>query len=201
MIFTQWELVLSGKKTMTRRLVQPRDYVGWHLFSDGLYLYTIFRWKTTCEGHGILQGYYYPLYAIGRTYAVQPGRGKPAIWIGADGTEYDAPLAEYLRKAESGTRAIWGPRVKQWLREHGYREARVRMMAIRKEQLQDISPDDCWYEGVRLGSAGLGGPTYRMHFEDLWNTIATKRGTKWCDDPEVWAMMLQLAERGVQCTE
>lgn len=79
MIFRQWRQVLDGTKTQTRRLAKQHDHLGWYLFSDGSYLQVVLRWKTTYEERGIPEGYYYPIYAIGRTYAVVPKRGENGV--------------------------------------------------------------------------------------------------------------------------
>jgi len=145
------QAILDGTKTQTRRLVQYGDgklNLGdqlWFMQGVGSNLGSMVQRGRDKIPTVVVRHMYAPYrvkWQVGRTYAVQPGCGKPAIWIGPDGTSYDTPLAEYIRKAESGTRARWGKKVKQWLREHGYREGRIRFTAIRKERLQDITPED-----------------------------------------------------------
>lgn len=57
------DLVLSGKKTQTRRIVAPNDAAEYA--DDG----TITAVKTGGRDK----------YRVGKTYAVQPARGKPAV--------------------------------------------------------------------------------------------------------------------------
>lgn len=78
MIFQHtWEKVLSGEKTQTRRIVKPHDYINrWHLNGDD-----------DCTINEILTPRKKPtkyetsrnVYLLGKTYAVQPGRGQKAI--------------------------------------------------------------------------------------------------------------------------
>ena len=70
-----WELVLAGRKTMTRRMVQGRHAAL--LSPDGSP-----RAPTTLPDgapvHAVLAGGRLR-YAVGKTLAVQPGRGKHAV--------------------------------------------------------------------------------------------------------------------------
>lgn len=71
MIFQHtWQKVLDGTKTQTRRLRKPGQY--WATNSDDTYIHTaVLRDKFT-DNRAIV-------YAVGKTYAVQPGRGKCAV--------------------------------------------------------------------------------------------------------------------------
>ena len=71
MIFAHtWQKVLSGEKSQTRRIVKPdhRSYVNPSFTGDA-----ITRVKPSTD--------YFDrdLYAVGKTYAVQPGRGKKQV--------------------------------------------------------------------------------------------------------------------------
>ena len=121
MIFRQWQQVLDGTKTQTRRLqAQPPH--------------------------------------IGRTYAVQPGCGKPAV-------------------------------------------GRIRIISIRQERLQEISEDDVLAEGVELQTWAWPFSWPRTDswprtagYAQLWNSIYTKPGTRWQDNPPVWVLEFELVE-------
>jgi hypothetical protein len=58
-----WEKVLAGQKTQTRRIKKPGETL-WHR-NDGADFVT--------DGNGRKK------WQVGKTYAVQPGRGKPGI--------------------------------------------------------------------------------------------------------------------------
>lgn len=62
MIFQHtWKLILDGKKTQTRRLVTPNT--GFTAHAEGAHV------TYTSAGR----------YEVGKTYAVQPGRGQKAV--------------------------------------------------------------------------------------------------------------------------
>lgn len=67
MIFQHtWQTVLDGKKTQTRRIVKPgEELVG---FAPGM----------PRISYSVIKGNHVK-WKIGRTYAVQPGRGKKAV--------------------------------------------------------------------------------------------------------------------------
>ncbi|MFA4974630.1 MAG: ASCH domain-containing protein [bacterium] len=109
---------------------------------------------------------------VGRTYAVQPGRGKPAV-------------------------------------------GRIRITAIRQQRVQDITAEDALAEGlvcpdcnngwitvysatdmfgcseVECGHAGLID-----EYAQLWDTIHTKPGTRWADNPLVWVLEFERVGEG-----
>jgi len=193
MIFKQYEQVLDGTKTQTRRLVKEGEFIQSGP-DDKLTVYI--------DGGFAFAGKYPYLnsrekWAVGHTYAVQPGRGKPAIWWRPDGTTTLTPLDEYLQKTD-GVRATWGPKVKRWMLEHGYIEARIRITDIRRERLQNVSEEDAYQE---LGSSAIPPPNStdliyfpKKQFEVLWDSINKKPGTRWADNPEVWALKFELVQ-------
>lgn len=215
MIFKEtWQQVLNGTKTQTRRPVKPGDYCIVHNeFGEERTWYPHLygcpkRWTIAevRDAKGRLK------WQVGKTYAVQPGRGKPAIWIPPEGVPIDDPLAEYVRKTE-GVRATWGPKVKEWLRSRGYREAKIRITKIRRERLQEIIVTDIQREGISLPQVlknsglslvkpGVASALMYSAFSALWNSIYRKpyplyddEGNiigylrrSWEDNPEVWVL-------------
>jgi len=74
---------------------------------------------------------------------------------------------------------------------------RFRLLNIRREHLQDISARDAINEGVEL--SGLQDyPAYAFsdnvlrRFAELWDSINTKPGTRWQDNPEVWVLEFEV---------
>lgn len=87
-------------------------------------------------------------------------------------------------------------------------EGRFRLLEIRKEQLQQITVEDVEAEGVNVVAAmpALVKPgttkeqldtlalmlAHRL-FGELWDSINSKAGTRWTDNPAVWVLEFELA--------
>lgn len=207
MIFITWEQVLGLKlpaKGQTRRPVKEGQEANrWDIETD--VINEVIR--PSVRSYDTWQS----VWVVGHTYAVQPGRGKPAVWWRPDGSATPTPLDEYLQKTESGARALWGPKVKAWLRDHGYREARIEVKKIGRESLQDISEEDCIAEGVQVrdlwgldyipAAQSLGDDRYftedrrlaglRGAFALLWDSIYPKV-CNWLENPKVWVLDFQM---------
>jgi hypothetical protein len=74
---------------------------------------------------------------------------------------------------------------------------RIRITAIRREHLQDITPEDAFAEGMRC-SCGChddfrGSSALVPQFAVLWDRLNGKRpgGARWADNPEVWALSFE----------
>jgi hypothetical protein len=122
MIFQHtWEKVLSGEKTQTRRIVKPGDFLN-----SGV----VFNEKKHTR------------YAVGSTYAVQPSRTHPAIIYNPEhpcyGIDVIQPGDDHYNLAKSG---VWN------YQGQGYRQARIRIMEIRLEDIRQISDEDIQAEG------------------------------------------------------
>jgi len=196
MIFQHtWQRVIQGQKTQTRRLVKTGDQ-GW-IYGLGFngkpitysaIIRNIPKERVICQ--------------IDKTYAVQPGRGKPALMVhwnhpchGID--IWQAGLGELAAAAAQG-----------------YQEARIRIIEIRREFLQDITEADAIAEGVEHNWLGddcppeyadewanyLGGdedlPCFsaRDSYATLWDSIYTRPGERWQDNPEVWVRVFEICK-------
>ncbi len=135
--------VLSEEKTQTRRLKKANEY-----FSDGPFgLADQVRIRSESSRRDTVK------WEVGRTYAVQPGRGKKAV-------------------------------------------GRFKLLEIREERLQSISDDDCYAEGVDANRISVQYATFqtegpRSEFRAIWDSINKKLGTRWVDNPTVWALTFQ----------
>jgi hypothetical protein len=154
MIFKQIDEILSGQKTQTRRVCKPDE--TWDGDSGPHGQIDII---TVCSGGRVK-------WEVGRTYAVVPKRGQPAVWWKqANGRVYQQSDT-YLH-----------------LVGEGYREARIRITAIRREPLQSITELDARAEGV--ASVGV--------YRDLWASINGKtKGARWADSPDVWVLTFEV---------
>jgi len=112
------------------------------------------------------------------------------------------PDGEVLCSWETGKPSyVWNGRVK-WQIDRTYAVqpgrgkkavGRIRIIAIRRERLQDIKTSDIVAEGVFPDESYLGSANrYRHPFVALWVSINTKKGTRWTDNPEVWVLEFEL---------
>ncbi len=150
MIFQHtWQAIMDGRKTQTRRLVRKHgdgedDFTNrssyWGMDEYGSDTICVVWRKGKIK------------WQVGRTYAVQPGRGQPAV-------------------------------------------GRIRLTGIRAEHVTDISEEYVIAEGVGL-QAWAGQPDWprTAGYAELWDTIHTKPGTRWADNPAVWVLEFELVE-------
>lgn len=138
------EKVLAKLKTMTRRVEKPGDVA---LYDQKLVDGKVVDYIRAVVRNGRL------LWEVGRTYAIQPGRGKKSL-------------------------------------------GRFLLTDIRKERLQEITPQGAKAEGVDpyiVYDYGANYVGYEQAFVNLWNTIH-KLGERWEDDPFCWVLTMELVE-------
>lgn len=141
------QAILDGTKTQTRRLVKPGEACR-----DGMSVAKTWTHDVLgITGHRCWVPYY-PKWQVGRTYAIQPGRGKKAV-------------------------------------------GRIRITKIRREELWEIScggylgRSDMQQEGCPfVNEPNRMGLDEVEWFGELWDSINTKKGDRWADNPEVWVL-------------
>ena len=166
MIFKQVDEILSGQKTQTRRVVKP---------GEGMYEASL---ALTAAGN--------VKWAVGKTYAVVPKRGLPGVWwkmVGTVALTHNG-MHEYHYPSNPDAAAIALPVTRAELEKRGFRPLRIRILAIRQERLQDITEDDAKAEGV----------SSKGEYAKLWNRINKRKGTRWSDNPMVWALTFEVAK-------
>jgi hypothetical protein len=115
-------------------------------------------------------------WQIARDYAVQSGRGKPTV--------------------------MWEPE------SQGYIPLRIRITDIRKERVQDISEQDAIAEGITASPMSkslhktwqFNTPSHTSYgysfpadaYAALWDSINTKKGTRFSDNPSVWVLTFEV---------
>lgn len=165
MIFKQIPEILSGAKWQTRRVVKP---------GEGMYEASL---ALTAAGN--------VKWAVGKTYAVVPKRGKPSVWwkrVGTVALTHNG-MHEYHYPSNPDAAAIALPVTRAELEKRGFRPLRIRITAIRQERLQDITEADAKAEGVADVEA------YRA----LWQAINGKTpGARWDANPTVFVLEFEL---------
>jgi len=182
-IFRQWQQVLDGTKMQTRRLVKPNELAS----------------------------------------GSRPQRWIHAVWIDTKGVhdrrhEQDGFIRCSLVVLESLYRLKWAV-ARGFFADKTYAiqpgrgkkaVGRFRITKIRRERVQDISPEDCWAEGIQRAEAQgkYGNAAYHPFLEDylfwdvkmafaaLWDSIYKKPDTRFEDNPEVWVLTFERAEDG-----
>ena len=164
MIFKQVQQVLDGTKTQTRRPVKPHEYNTPYSGDPELVLPIQRVWDIR---HKVK-------WVIGRTYAVQPGRGKKAVGriritkIRREAVQ-SISEADCLAEGIAHRKYIQNP-MQKW---SGY-----------------YVPDD-----RVLTEPMICGHAYaRICYQVLWNSIHRKP-YRWEDNPEVWALDFERSER------
>ena len=197
--FNLTDLVLSGQKTQTRRIIKLQDerldYLrGWNLDYE-------FAEFGRAGEEPLLR--LLPHYYVGEEVAVAQSYRNVMVFL----DEYlREELFNTLKKelCEDPIKAA-GWKNKMFVRAD-LMPCRIRIKQIRLERLQDISDDDCMREGIRdyedyvffenFSSRGYNNVCYysflRDAFADLINRISGK-GT-WESNPYVWVYDFELVK-------
>lgn len=191
------DLVLSGQKTQTRRVVKEQyRYPNKEVYWDANHKALCFRGKTTVDYIAI------PRYYVGEVVAVAQSYQKAGVVF--------VPIREsdFINKRSvkwGNARKLAGWKNKLFARAELMPHA-IKITNIRVERLQDISDEDCMREGIRdyedyvffenFSSRGYNNVCYysflRDAFADLINRISGK-GT-WASNPWVWVYDFELVK-------
>lgn len=172
MIFKQIDVILNGTKTQTLRVRKPDEWHDGEWINDPITKVDVIKED---EYRGRLK------WQVGKSYAIVPKRGAAGVWISPDG-EMRHPVT-YTHDMEWDTTLRHDAR--GWLRELGYRPAKIRLTAIRCEHLHDITEEDAIEEGVASVE----------EYKALWESINGRtKGARWADNPKVWVLEFELVK-------
>lgn len=207
MIFEQIDEILTGRKTQTRRVCKPGEMFcdspfrytdknedGIKFLNPGVYKVTWFDGQESFDdgdgeckdlrmvyGLGFQRSSWGPGDKWPATYAVQPKRGQPAVWWLEEDGEVGHSMP-YVETSFGGRQDITA-----YLKSRGFRPARIRITAIRRERLQDITEEDARAEGVDSVA----------EYRELWESINGKtKGARWADNPDVFVLTFELVKEG-----
>jgi hypothetical protein len=122
--------LIFQSKTQTRRPVKPNHY---YLERDRVVLAQ--RERTTDI----------PVYKVGKTYPVQPGRGKPGLYWNPRTHETNEAWLRDCKTAGMNV-SVWGDAASALA---GYVPLRIRITDIRREDVRNISDKDALAEGFK----------------------------------------------------
>jgi hypothetical protein len=166
MIFRQVNEIINGTKTQTRRVVKPGE-----TFSD---LRTLYNAPDARPATVYTPGDKVK-WQVGRTYAVVPKMSKPGVWWAPASGEWSAPEHYIVNDP------CWQP-------------LRIRITAIRREPLQDISESDAVAEGYPEVITRYTAATAPIEwYRELWDSINTRAPYRWDDNPAVWVIEFEVA--------
>lgn len=177
MIFRQYEQVIKGTKTQTRRVLKEDD--------EPFYFETISGVPNSLGGASVEptdgvsaivdHARRRTRYAVGKTYPVIPKMYQPAILYCPD-IDIIAAGDEHYEYAKAGT---WN-----W-QGQGYLKARIRITALRVERLHTITEADAMTEGVASVS----------EYRELWESINGKSKLyRWDANPEVVVLTFEMVQ-------
>ena len=159
------DAVLEGRKTQTRRIVNPTMFFQRLETYEGWSNEDIRAWKRSCnrrlyeaQGDTLQQMLNYALtssrYKIGEVVAIAQSYKDIHAEIRKEVGDWD--LKKEFLQSKGYTNKMF---VRADKMPH-----RIRITDIRIEQIQDISEDDCLAEGIwRADNVGLEGTTYWYH--------------------------------------
>lgn len=186
MIFQHaWEQIIYGTKTQDRRLVLPGERLIPRYMGK----------RNPVEAYVIQVSQGYPngriKWQVGKTYSVQPGRGKPALMVHWSHPCYGID--------------VWqaGPDELSAAAGQGYQEARIKLLRIRQERLHDISEADARAEGIPMIDgyypdyvlSGHRWDTARASFITWWDSIHGRKNP-WTANPAVWVLEFECVKGG-----
>lgn len=181
--------ILSNRKTQTRRVMKPQPVeIGKH-----------WEWRLREMSYYMPRGgpndallglwdscpYGYP----GDRLWVRETFAKPCLYHQTNGLSWryaaDIPnRADPFLNECPDCGHVWKPSI---FMPRAASRINLEITGVRVERLQDISEDDCWHEGLRLGNRGLGMPGLKDDFQLLWDSINGKRAS-WASNPWVWVV-------------
>lgn len=160
MIFKQWQEVLDGRKVQTRRIADR--------------------------------------YKVGSVQSVTPKMYKPAIWW-KDGSQPVDEAISTLLDADGKKTGSWDHRPA--LASQGYQPLKILILDKRREPVQALTEAGAIAEGIEFmpdGWTDTSGfylcravPSIGTHetavgcYAALWDSINTKKGLRWQDNPMV----------------
>jgi len=185
--------ILEGRKTMTRRVMNPTGTVDSFVFNSPAFT----RYKYTKMWRDLEDRYcaYFETdpesgakYGFAESFECPYGQPGDRLWVREtffeepDGRVYYRAGYPAYESWVTGTVCVnWRPSI---FMPRALSRILLEVTAVRVERVQDISQDDARREGIDPSHAGycLGA------FKRLWDSINSKRGYGWDANPFVWVV-------------
>ena len=184
--------ILDGRKTQTRRVIKPQPKKAM--------IYA------ACDSIWITKG---ETFLPSQPKWIAPyGQTGDRLWVretwGIDPNDWfpnPSPSAIGFMLNKIQYRADWKDEPYHWgwhpsiFMPRWASRITLEITDVRVERLQDISEDDCWHEGIRLGGTVTFTAGYKILFRDLWDKLNNKRGYSWKSNPWVWVIEFKRLEQ------
>jgi hypothetical protein len=214
--------ILEGRKTQTRRVVNPQPSVTYHwsgdAYEEGGMLKAILPAKPSIHFN------YMPKCSYGsigdrlwvrETAIISPKNFDDKRFCNSTDNEGDARIVQYLATSPCTDGAkFYGLKPKSPLfMPRWASRITLEITDIRVEMVQDITEEGAIAEGVEFGScweeqfgegyctgegwmdyknADYGCSTPKESYKTLWNSLNAKRGYSWEKNPWVWAITFKV---------
>lgn len=107
------------------------------------------------------------------------------------------PIIKVIRTADAGVPKVLYEVGKIYSVQPGVAKktvGNIRLTGIRRERLHDLSEADALKEvPVSLEGGEIDAQTASQNFKENWNTMYSKSGSRWEDNPEVWVLEIEPA--------
>ena len=107
------------------------------------------------------------------------------------------PITQVVRTADAGVPKVLYEVGKIYSVQPGVAKktvGNIRLTAIRRERLHDLSEADALKEFPVTSEGDIAGAeTALKNFKESWNTLYSKSGPRWEDNPEVWVLEFEPA--------
>jgi hypothetical protein len=189
--------ILEGRKTQTRRVVQPQPKVVHALYDDA-------SLETNCIFRNGDQRIHCPYGAPGDRLWVRETFGFEFTqrWKGEQGLSSPDRLTNMVYAASQKFPIMvnddfraefsdmkWRPSIHMWRRVS---RITLEITEVRVQRIQEINTTDAASEGALLDDScdykGAVGHSQLVGFQKLWDSINAKRGFGWDANPWVWAI-------------
>ena len=115
-----------------------------------------------------------------------------------DESNPNRPISKVIRTADAGVPKTLYEVGKTYSVQPGVAKktvGNIRLTAIRRERLQDLSEADALKEfPVTSSEANVTDAQWALKtFKETWNTMVSSSGARWEDNPEVWVLEFEPA--------
>lgn len=181
--------ILEGRKTQTRRVIDPHKYNigGWDMPRTKEDMEAGYPFAENADGDFVSVVDWCPYGRVGDRLWV-----REAFKIAENVTENGNPVPIY----KAGCSQITSIRIKNWksplFMPRRLSRITLEITDIRVERVQDITEEDARAEGTTSPLRYVGA--LRHKYKHLWDSLNAKRGYPWEKNPWVWVVSFKVVK-------